>query len=62
MHKGYIPTLREPIAGGAERLIDEHYVARAAWVFHNLGLAGRAGSNLMTKILDSKLKVDHSGG
>jgi len=31
--KGYIRVLQEPVAGGAEKLVDEHDVARCAAIF-----------------------------
>ncbi len=52
--QGWIPTLEAPVAGGAERLVDEHYLAIAVRLYRTL--QGGAGKPLMRKIIGPHLK------
>ena len=52
--QGWIPTLRAPVAGGAERLVDEHYLALAVRLYR--ALQGGTGKPLMAKIIGPHLK------
>ena len=52
--QGWIATLKAPVAGGAERLVDEHYLAIAVRLYR--ALQGGAGKPLMRRIIGPHLK------